>query len=94
MKIEAASRLIKAELTNKIKNEVMRALTSAGMTVDRHSDNVFMAHADSSKVQKALESAGWDYNDRYKEFEKADVEYVISCTASASATKLEFIYNG
>jgi phosphoribosyl-dephospho-CoA transferase len=98
-KINATARLkatrVSASVPNKIKKDVMTCLTSAGAMVDRKDDAVFLIHNKSgAEVQKILESDGWKYEPKYREFEKSGEEYTLSMTTSGSATKLEFTYMG
>lgn len=91
----ASAKRLMASVPNKIKKDVMTALTSQGATVDRQGDTIFLIHNKSvEEVKKILEGAGWKYSASYREFEKENEEYTLSMIGSLGATKLEFIYLG
>jgi SOS response regulatory protein OraA/RecX len=96
IQLNAAARLVEvsAAVPNKIKNEVMRTLTSKGFTVDRQGDDAFIVHEPKEKVIETLEAAGWEYDNAYAELTRDEGEWSLALKSSASATKLEFLWEG
>lgn len=86
---------VKASVPNKIKNSVMRTLTSGGATVDRRGDNEFVIHNKSGpEVVELLKEEGWIYDSLYKELTKKEEEYSLGLSSGGGSCKLEFIYDG
>ncbi len=95
IQLNAATRLqITAAPDNKLKNEVMRALTSANMKVDRSGDSKFIVGGEKNAVVTALTSIGWEYDSDMREFTKSGSDYSLAITVGGgSHIALEFIYD-